>query len=58
MKPVGQTWRERYGDTPMKTDGADDCPHETAQLMYVGAALEEWYCYDCQKRVRVWSPSP
>jgi hypothetical protein len=56
--PRGQTMRERYGDEPMQTDAADPCPHTQARLMFVHPALDEWYCFDCSNRVRVWSPSP
>ena len=51
----GQTWIERYGDEKMESDAPDECPHANAQLMFVHPSLDEWYCFDCQRKVRVWN---
>lgn len=56
-KRTGQSMRERYGDAPMKSDKTD-CDHDDAQLMFAHPALDEWFCFDCHRKVRVWSPSP
>lgn len=50
----GQTIRERYSDEQMEGDPTD-CRHDNAQLMFVHPQLDEWYCFDCQKKVKVWS---
>ena len=55
---TGQTFRERYGDTAMETDVTDECSHDNAQLLFIHPALDEWYCFDCHRKIRVWSPSP
>jgi hypothetical protein len=52
---VSQTMRERYGDEPLETDCANGCAHDHARLLFVHPQLDEWFCFDCHRKVRVWS---
>lgn len=52
----GQSMWERYGEDVLSyevdTDGS--CPHKDATLMFVHPLLDEWYCWDCQRKIKVW----
>ena len=54
----GQSMVERYGVTPWMPGETTDCTHANATLVFAHPALDEWYCWDCQRRVKVWSNSP